>query len=247
MTKNTTKKAATRTSVFSCKEFDITQSENIMKVSTDAILLGAWTDIPVSCSHILDIGTGSGILALMLAQRASEAMVTAIEIDQEAYQLAAGNFQKCKWSDRLAAINCSLQDFTYEETFDLIICNPPFFSGGVLSESPQKLVARHTQKLSHQDLLFSVKRLLSVDGLFSVVLPYVEGKRFIELANNFNLYCTHEMNVRGSEHKPIERLLLTFSRTAKDTVTDSIVIEMEQRHKYSPEYIALTQSFYLNM
>jgi tRNA1Val (adenine37-N6)-methyltransferase len=247
MTKNTIRKEASQTSTFSCKEFKIVQSESIMKVSTDSILLGAWTDIPTSCPQVLDIGTGSGILALMLAQRTSKSMITAIEIDQEAYQLAAGNFEQSKWADRLAAMNCSLQDFSSDKTFDLIICNPPFFSGGVLSESPQKMVARHTQKLSHQDLLFNVKRLLSPEGLFSLVLPYVEGMRFIELANNFNLYCTHEMNVRGSENKPIERLLLTFSRNEKAKVIDSIVIEMEQRHKYSPEYIALTQAFYLNM
>lgn len=218
-----------------------------MKVGTDGVLLGAWVD----CSdrkRILDIGTGTGVIAIMLAQRNSEARVHGVEIEKTACVQAAENMENSPFSERLSVIESAVQDYSFKkEKYDLIVSNPPFFSGGTLSENQARDAVRHTVKLPHGALLLSVQRLLSEDGKFAVILPYIEGLRFKEMAATYNLHCTRETEVKPKADKPIERLLLEFEKANKPTETTGLVIQKEARNDWTQEYIDLTGAFYLKM
>ena len=235
-------------SVFKFKQFEIEQNGCTMKVGTDGVLLGAWSDVEEK-KEILDIGTGTGVIAIMLAQRNLEANVEAVEIDPAACQTAKGNMLKSPFSNRLNIVQESIQNFakTTRKEYDLIVCNPPFFTGGTLSAQISRNNVRHTIKLPNGDLLNCVQRLLKKDGKFCVVLPFIEGLRFKELAQNYNLYCTKVTQVKSKKEKPIERLLLQFEKLNQSETTDELIIQFEKRNDFTPDYIALTKEFYLKM
>lgn len=235
-------------SIFRFKQFQIEQDGCTMKVGTDGVLLGAWADVQ-GRKEILDVGTGTGVIAVMLAQRNIEANVDAVEIDATACQTAKKNMLNSPFSNRLKSIQESIQDFakTTRKEYDLIVCNPPFFTGGTLSAQTSRNEVRHTIKLPNGDLLNSVQRLLKKDGKFCVVLPFIEGLRFKELAQNYNLYCTKVTQVKSKKEKPIERLLLQFEKINQLEITDELIIQFEKRNDFTPEYIALTKEFYLKM
>lgn len=232
--------------VFKFRDFSIQQLKCTMKVGTDGILLGAWCKVK-SAKEVLDIGTGTGLIALMIAQRTSSAIITAVEVDEESSKEAASNFNSSPWKERLHLSNLSIQNYSKvsKTDFDLIVCNPPFFSGGTLSSNQDKNTVRHTIKLSHQDLLRSVRSLLSSKGVFCVILPLIEGLRFIELANTYGFFCTKKTSVFAKEGKPVERLLIEFSKIKKDTESSNIII-YETEGGYTKEYKELTKDFYLN-
>lgn len=219
-----------------------------MKVGTDGVLLGAWADT-TGAGSILDIGTGSGLIAIMLAQRTTDAMVHGVEIDGPSYGQAGENMQRSPWPGRLQAFHAAIQDFAGSAgtTYDLIVSNPPFFTGGNLSYNQDRNLVRHTVKLSHQDLLSAVRRLLSAHGRFCVILPYIEGLRFCELAANYHLYCTRMTEVHPKLDKPIERLLLQFEKHNKPRRVDQLPIQHEQRNDWTADYIQLTKDFYLKI
>lgn len=200
--------------VFRFKQFVIAQDQCAMKVGTDGILLAAWARVG-EVRHILDIGTGTGLIALMLAQRQTEAQVIGIEIDQAAAEQARDNIAASPFADRVEIIQGSIQDYTQTAvgTFDLIVSNPPFFTGGVISEQEGRASVRHTVKLSHQDLLRSVQRLLAPAGSFCLVLPWLEGLRFMELAKSYQLYTWQKIKVSPSPEKSPNRLLLSLRKT----------------------------------
>lgn len=233
--------------VFKFKQFEVAQDSCPMKIGTDGVLLGAWVNVD-GAKHVLDIGTGTGIIALMIAQRTEEANIVALDVDQDSCEQASANFKNSPWETRLRAGHQSVQEYSKfsTDTFDLIVCNPPFFTGGTISKSQPKNIVRHTIKLPHGELLRSVSRLLSPEGRFAVILPYIEGLRFIEIAANYNLFANKITEVNPNEGKPIERLLIDFSKNQSAVVQDALVIEKE-RHKYTEEYIALTSAFYLKM
>lgn len=233
---------------FHFKAFAIQQDDNVMKVGTDAVLLGAWADQEAP-HRILDIGTGSGIIALMLAQRFVNAQVTGIDIDESSIELASRNFAGSPFHQRLAAVQTSVQNYGQTEHFyDLIVSNPPFFSGGAFTKVGERQVMRHTTKLSHSELLRSVRSLLTPEGVFAVILPYLEGLRFIELAGMYHLHAHQQVLVRSLADKKVERILLAFRMMpGKLNVTDLVIQKSTQAHDYTEEYIALTQAFYLNM
>jgi len=235
-------------SVFRFKQFEIEQNGCAMKVGTDGVLLGAWADVQGG-KEILDIGTGTGVIAIMLAQRKLDANVDAVEIDATACQTAQKNMLNCPFSNRLNCIEKPIQDFakTTRKEYDLIVCNPPFFTGGTLSAQTNRNDVRHTIKLPNGDLLNSVQRLLKKDGKLCVVLPFIEGLRFKELAQNYNLYCTKVTQVRPKKEKPVERLLLQFEKVNQPETTDELIIQFEKRNDFTPDYIALTKEFYLKM
>jgi tRNA1Val (adenine37-N6)-methyltransferase len=203
----------TASNVFQFKKFAVAQDQCAMKVGTDGILLAAWARVG-EVRRILDIGTGTGLIALMLAQRQTLAQVIGVEIDQGAAKQAQDNVAASPFADRVKIIQGSIQDYTQAaaETFDLIASNPPFFSGGVLSENAGRAEVRHTVKLSHQDLLRSVQRLLAPDGSFCLVLPWLEGLRFMELAKSYHLYTWQKIKVSPSPEKAPNRLLLSFRK-----------------------------------
>lgn len=230
---------------FHFKQFSINQESCSMKVGTDGILLGAWVDIS-DANFILDIGTGSGLIAMMLAQR-STASIEAIEIDEAARKQAAQNFELTKWGDRLSALHTSVQDFakTSQNKYDLIVSNPPFFSGGAFSSNQDRANVRHTIKLPNGDLLSAARNLLSKKGRFCVILPVMEGLRFKEMAMNYGLYCSRITEVRPFPEKAANRVLIQFEKIQKELIEDSFVV-WEKEQKYSTDFVDLTSEFYLH-
>ena len=230
---------------FRFKQFSIDQESCNMKVGTDGVLLGAWADIS-SIESVLDIGTGSGLIALMMAQRSS-AKLHAVEIEELAWKQAAKNFSNSPWKDRMTAHHIPIQDFSKlsRDTFDLVVSNPPFFSGGVFSRNQDRANVRHTIKLPNGDLLSSARSLMSDEGRFCVILPVIEGFRFKEMAKNYRLFCTKITHVLPFPGKDANRLLMQFEKKEKAMLEDKLVV-WEQEGKYSKDFIDLTKSFYLD-
>ena len=234
---------------FSFKEFSVTQKAAAQKVGTDGVLLGAWVDTE-GVTSALDIGTGTGLIALMLAQRLPDASITAVEIDAAAAEEAQANIATTPWSDRMTVVNQSIQDYcrSTDEQYDLIVCNPPFFTGGVLSPTPGRDTARHTIKLPNGDLLQAARRLLSPDGRLSVILPKLEGLRFKDMAGGrYGLHCTRMTEVHGKAGKDIERLLIEFStRSGVEPRIEQLNIR-DESGSYSTAYRELTTDFYVTL
>lgn len=219
-----------------------------MKVGTDGVLLGAWATVE-GATRVLDIGAGTGVIAIMMAQRAQEALIHAVEIDAVSCGQAKENMERSPWSDRLFVFHDPVQTFAvnYPNTYDLILSNPPFFSGGTFSYDQHRSNVRHTIKLPHGDLLSSARRLLAPHGRFAVILPYIEGLRFQELAESYHLYCTRITEVRPKANKPVERLLMEFQCHPRTTTRDTLIIQYEGVNEWTEEYKALTGAFYLYM
>lgn len=236
--------------VFKFKLFDIHQDQCAMKINTDGVLLGAWSDVNGK-SRALDIGTGTGIIAMMLAQRSPSLVSHAIEIDENAYKQACQNMVQSPFGDRLICVHQSVQDFSRssEQKFDLIVSNPPFFSGGTFSSNENKANVRHTLKLSHSDLLMSVRSLLTDDGHFDIILPYLEGLRFIEMAAMYDFGWVNMTEVRPRIGKNIERLLIRFGVKYNGvSTTDQLIMHKSLNvNDYSDEVIAMTKDFYIFM
>lgn len=234
--------------IFRFKRFTINQHLCPMKVGTDGVLLGAWVGVG-GAKSILDIGTGSGVIAIMLAQRASEATVHGVEIDEASYTQAALNMGASPYADRLKAIHCSIQDYAADEkapSYDLIVSNPPFFTGGTFSNNENRNNIRHTVKLPNGDLLHAVRKLLTEEGRFCVILPLIEGLRFKEMASRYHLYCSKMTEVIPRKGKPVERLLIQLERNKKPEQCGGICMYESGTSNYTAEYKALTRDFYLN-
>jgi len=231
-------------SYFEFKQFKIYQDRCAFKVGTDGVLLGAAADA-AGRERILDIGTGSGLIAIMLAQK-SKAEITAIEPDTESFHQACENVIICKWNDRIRVIETDLQHFNEKDRlFDLIVTNPPFFSNLLVNPDPRKSTARHNIRLSTEDLLEGVQRLMAENGSFQLIMPYVEGNIFIEVASGYGLYCNSVLKIRPLPTSEIRRVILTFSRHHFLPKEKSLTIERGRRHDYTEEYKALTRDFYL--
>jgi len=230
---------------FSFKQFTIFQDKCTFKVGTDGVLLGAYADVS-SAGKILDIGTGTGLIALMLAQRC-EAIITAIEPDQESFSQACTNIEGSNWRDRIKAENISLQDFfPGADKFDLIITNPPYFTDSLKNPDPGKAAARHNFLLGNDDLLSGTRRLLSEDGKFQIILPYPEGNVFIAVAQGYGFYCNNILKIKPLPASEVRRLILSFSRHRQKAKESFLTIEHGARHEFTEEYINLTKDFYLN-
>jgi len=231
---------------FRFKQFVIEQDVCPMKVGTDGILLGAWANVK-DAQTALDIGTGTGLIAIMLGQRNEKVNIHAVEIDEVACEQAKKNMKAAPWSNRLKAFSSSIQDFTQSATqkYDLIVSNPPFFSGGTFSDNQDRNRVRHTIKMPHGDLLIAVRQLLTNDGKFSVILPFIEGLRFIEIAKTYHLSCTRKTEVFPKKDKSVERLLLQFEKNEKALEEDQLVIQVDGANDWTPAFKALTEDFYL--
>ena len=233
---------------FQFKQFMVNQKDCTMKVGTDGVLLGAWADV-AGAEKVLDIGTGTGLIALMMAQRLPKAEIHAVEISEEASELARENFAGTDWSERLKVFNSPVQDFAKftDHSYDLIVSNPPFFSGGTFSSNEDKNLMRHTVRLPNGDLLNAVRRLLNKSGRFVMILPYIEGLRFEEMARQYHFYVTKKTSVFPIKGKQVERLLMEFAYEEEPLEEKTLVIETDTRHVYTEEYVALTKDFYLKM
>ena len=228
---------------FRFKQFTIHQDKTAMKVGTDGVLLGAWAN--VFGKRVLDIGTGTGLIALMVAQR-SLCFVNSIEIDKDAYLQAEENFSKSKWEDRLEVTNSSLQNFKPKNKFYTIVSNPPFFNNSQKTPNESRNFARHTDSLSFEELLkFTSKNLIEI-GVASFIIPSDSEDDFIEIAKALKLYPSRICRVRGSENSPIKRSLIELRLQEVPCVETSLTIEIS-RHTYTQDYINLTKDFYLKM
>jgi tRNA1Val (adenine37-N6)-methyltransferase len=235
--------------MFRFKEFFVEQDRCAMKVGTDGVLLGAWTPLDHNPDSILDIGTGTGIIALMLAQRSNASQIDALEIDEDAYEQAVGNFDNSAWNDRLFCFHAGLDEFVEEpeEEYDLIVSNPPFYTEDYKTEDKKRDLARFSDALPFDELIEAAALLLSEKGVFSVVIPYSEEVGFVELAKDWGLFPTKITRVKGTPSSAIKRSLIAFSRNETvGLLVDELTIEIK-RHDYTKEYIALTKDFYLKM
>lgn len=235
--------------MFQFKQFSVKQDRCAMKIGTDGVLLGAWTPIPENVFSVLDIGAGTGIIALMIAQRSDAEQIDALEIDEEAYEQAVENFENSPWSDRLFCFHAGLDEFVEEpeDEYDLIISNPPFYTEDYKTENEQRDLARFADALPFEDLVEATDLLLSENGIFSVIIPYKEEEKFIALAKDFDLFPMKITRVKGTPNSEIKRSLLAFSRNISENFpVDELIIETS-RHIYTEEYISLTKDFYLKM
>lgn len=236
---------------FAFKEFIVNQEKAAMKIGTDAVLLGAWCSLLKNPNSILDIGAGTGVIALMLAQRSDAMTIDAVEFDEQAYEQAVENFEQSDWADRLFCYHTSFQDFVKEmsednEQYNFIVSNPPFYSDEYKTENIARNKARFTSFLSFESLTFGVSKLLSPSGIFATIVPYREESSFIKEAAEHNLFVTRICRVRGNVISEVKRSLLEFSFVKSEVKHDELIIETE-RHKYTQEYINLTKDFYLKM
>lgn len=236
-------------SKFQFKQFSLEQDQCAMKIGTDGVLLGAWAPILHNPYSILDIGTGTGIIALMLAQRSNAAQIDALEIEENAYEQATDNFENSPWNDRLFCFHAGLDEFMEEpeDEYDLIVSNPPFYAEDYKTNDEQRDLARFQDALPFEDLIEVADLLLSENGIFAVIIPYKEEERFLAIAKEFELYPIKITRVKGTPTTEIKRSLLAFKRFELPTLhSDELIIETA-RHQYTPEYIELTKEFYLKM
>lgn len=234
---------------FRFKHFDIYQDACAMKINTDGVLLGAWSSITEK-QNALDIGTGTGLIALMLAQRNSELKVDAVEIDNAAFVQAFENFRNSTFTDRLQIFHTPIQDYARVclKKYDLIISNPPFFKAGTLARNHRKAQVRHTIQLPHDELLQSVDTLLAPNGHFDIILPYTEGNQFIDEAIHYRLFPSKITEVYTKENKPIERILISFSKKNNIQTTNQLIIHNSYAPKdYTEAFRTLTKDFYIFM
>ncbi len=233
---------------FKFKLFTVRQSRSAMKVGTDGIILGSWAHVEAGRLKILDVGTGTGLIALMLAQRSELSEVEAVEIDSEAAQEAADNFAASPFSERLRVCNMSFQEFAAArgEKYDLIVSNPPYFNGTYKSIDAQRTAARHKELLPSSDLIDGVKSLLSEDGgRFVAIFPYSDAAVFIAKAASSGLYCNRLMEVLPIEGKRPIRIVAEFSMVNSGEVTPERLVITLSHNVYTEDYKSLTRDFYL--
>ena len=211
-----------------------------MKVGTDGVLLGAWATVSPEDRRVLDVGTGTGVIALMLAQRTDSVQILGIDIDPAAADEAAANFAASPWSDRLTALSVRLQDSVSEDhLFDLIVSNPPFFSASLKAPETRRRTARHDDTLPAADLIAAARRLLAPSGRLAVIYPPEEARSFVMEAEAAGLYLSRLTRVISVAGQPPKRHLMEFSRTAALPAISDLVIGSE-------EYRTLTGDFYLD-
>jgi tRNA1Val (adenine37-N6)-methyltransferase len=231
---------------FSFKEFTVIQDRAAFKVGTDGVLLGAIADV-TNRKKILDIGSGSGLITIMLAQRCS-ADIVGIEPDMDSFLQSCDNVSACKWSSRIKIVNSDLQNFvTGSDKFDLIVSNPPYFSNSLKNPDPRKSATRHTDALSSADLLSGVARLLDEEGTFQLIMPYAEGTILIAEAQEYGLFCNSVLKIRPLPTADIRRLIMTFSREKLKANEKFLTIERGARHEFTEEYKNITKDFYLKV
>ena len=230
---------------FRFKQFEINQENAPFKIGTDGLLLGAWTRHEQP-KHILDIGTGTGLIALMMAQRFPTSEVEAIELNSEAVEIARSNFENSPWKYRLNLQNGDFKSHPFSKKFDLIISNPPFFSGSKLSKKEGKNLARHTIELTLNDLLNKSSTLLSNTGVLGIVLPFELKEEALIIGSSFDLFPKRICNVLPTPKSTPKRILIEFTAFVSALEESELVIEEFGRHQYSEAYKNLVHDFLLD-
>ncbi|KAA8666874.1 tRNA1(Val) (adenine(37)-N6)-methyltransferase [Vibrio gigantis] len=241
------KNKTVQTKSFNFKQFSIYGGQSGMPVSTDGVLLGAWISLPQR-SRVLDVGTGTGLLTLMTAQRFEDALISAIDIDQHAIDAATVNIEQSPWQDRIALHYGSVLTTDFPQRFDAIICNPPYFNSGEQAQQSQRATARHTDSLDHLQLAKRCFEITTETATSSFILPTPEGEGFIKLAEQCGWYLAKRLDVKTTDKKPASRILFELSKDPaceQDLQRESLTIHHQVG--YSEAFIALTKDFYLKM
>lgn len=246
---------------FCFKQFSIWHQQCAMKVNTDGILLGAWANVE-NAKNILDIGTGTGLIALMLAQRTEslplKPNISALEIDENAYQQSIFNVKQSPWNSRLKIVHHDFLSWQQQNqipphSFDTLVSNPPYFDDSLLSDKANRNLARHTQHMSFAQLLNAANNLLSDNGEFSLILPPEQASKVITLGANIGLQLTRQLLVKTTPNKPISRVLFSLRKThlpTTATLLENVTSEMtirDNNNQYSEQYVTLCKDFYLKM
>ncbi|WP_091267936.1 tRNA1(Val) (adenine(37)-N6)-methyltransferase [Gillisia sp. Hel1_33_143] len=221
-----------------------------MKIGTDGVLLGAWTPVDKNVFSILDIGTGTGLISLMLAQRSYADLIDALEIDENAYEQAVENFENSPWGDRLYCYHAGFDEFVEEmqdEKYDLIVSNPPFYNSNLSDKkTSSREIARFQDALPFEELISGASKLLSEEGKLSLIVPADEESKILEFAKVCNLYPSKITRVKGTPTSEIKRSLILLSFQQKETIQDILILE-ESRHHYTKEYHKMVEPFYLKL
>ncbi len=242
-------KSLLRRDGFTFKHFFAAHDRCAMKVGTDGVLLGAWTPLGLTGGRILDIGTGCGLIALMLAQRTGDGVnIDALELDTAAAAQAAENCALSPWTARLRVINDNVLTYALSaaERYELIVSNPPYFPVGMPCRSIGRDRARYTATLTHEHLLDAARQLLAPAGMFMLVLPISIGEQMIPLARRHRWHLRYRTEVADNPGKPPHRILLGFSPTAGEVQYSAFTLR-DERREYSAAYRALTGDFYLDL
>jgi tRNA1Val (adenine37-N6)-methyltransferase len=231
---------------FHFKRFSVSHLGSAMKVGTDAVLLGAWANID-RATHILDIGTGNGTIALILAQRSEEhSKIDAVEIAKDESVRARENFKNSPWPHKINLQHSAIQEYFPSVKYDLIVCNPPYFNNSLIPPRSDRGRARHTIELTYRELISSATRLLSEDGKFNVILPFAEGLQFISYAEQEMLFCSRQYSFKTRPQKDVERWLLEFSKRKSVPETGEILLYKES-DIWDESYVTLTKDFYIKL
>ncbi|AZA87983.1 methyltransferase domain-containing protein [Chryseobacterium shandongense] len=225
---------------FTFKQFVIQQSKEVFRVGTDGVLIGALANIE-NAFNILEVGTGTGLISLMLAQRNPEAQFLGIDINKDAAELTKFNFEKSPFFSRLKNNHQDFKNFETDKKFDLIVSNPPYFE---VSGSEKDKIARQTVELNFSQLISKSSMLLSKNGVFSVILPAEIGNDFIAIAIENGMFLIRKINIKGIENSKVKRLILEFSLSEKDLIESEFIIEKSPR-QYSDQYLELTKEFHI--
>ena len=228
-------------SVFRFKEFSIIQDRSAMKVGTDAMLLGAFIQ-PNQKGNCLEIGTGTGVISLMITQRSSELKITALDIDSESIEEANQNFNNSPWKDRVEGVLGDFLEYSTSQKYDLIVSNPPYFENGLLNDSKRKAKTRHEDSLPLIDLFEKSCFLLTEKGVFVLILPSQSASKWIDKALEMNLNCFKEITVFGKPNLP-KRSILFFSKENKEIIREVLIIR-NLDNTYTEEYKRLTLDFH---
>ncbi len=233
-------------SYFQFKQFKVDQDGVGMKVSTDACIQGAWTPIAHTVKSILDIGTGTGLLSLMLAQGAANVKIDAIEVDKIAAQRAHENVAKSNWSERINVISNNALTHYYDKSYDMIICNPPFFQNDLKSDVANRNIARHNDLLPLKELVILMGSVLKADGYASVLLPIREQELFEQELEDHGWSIYHKLMIQPRKDKPVNRVVSLCSRNAV-TIREETLCIYKEIGEYSEEFKKLLAPYYLNL
>ena len=228
---------------FKFKQFSIEQNNAAMKIGTDGILLGAWTNVN-KAKQILDIGCGTGVIGIMQAQKNCEAIIDLVEIDKSACIDANINISNCPWHNRINIFEGALEKYNTKKRYDVIISNPPFFNNSLKAENSSRTLARHSISLNYKQIILFSNKNLNNNGNLSLILPHNQADECISFSNKNNLFLSRICNVKAKETKDAHRILLEFSKKEKNLIKDTIIIETQLRHNYTNQYKKLTNNFY---
>lgn len=225
---------------FRFQKFEILQHKNVFRVGTDGVLLGALCQVE-NAQKILEVGTGTGLISLMLAQRNANAEITALDLNEDAVKLAQENFKNSPFSERLQVFHQDFKTFASQKEYDFVVCNPPFFEE---NNSVKDILARQQVELTFRNLIEKASKILSSEGIFSVIIPSESAQEFENLAEYFDLHLVRKINIFGIENGVLKRNVLEFSKKKSALETLDFTIEKSPR-KYSDQYLELTKEFHV--